>query len=45
MAVLTITTCPHCGAEMEAFHHTRWETMESRTAAWDGRRRFRGTPR
>jgi hypothetical protein len=31
MAVLTITTCPHCGAEMEAFHHTRWETMESRT--------------
>lgn len=33
MAVLTITTCPHCGAEMEAFHHTRWDSMDSRSGA------------
>lgn len=33
MASLIVTTCPHCGAEMEAFHHTRWETLESRADA------------
>ena len=31
MASLIVTTCPHCHAEMEAFRHTQWETLESRT--------------
>lgn len=31
MASLIVTTCPHCRAEMKAFRHTQWETLESRT--------------
>ncbi|MCW1887201.1 hypothetical protein OKA04_20855 [Luteolibacter flavescens] len=27
MAKLTTTTCPHCGAEMDAFHFTRWDRL------------------
>ncbi|MCW1925572.1 DUF2321 domain-containing protein [Luteolibacter arcticus] len=33
MTALTITTCPHCGAEAEAFHHTRWDSLESHSGA------------
>ena len=33
MSSLIVTTCPHCRAEMEAFRHTRWDTLDSRSDA------------